>query len=60
MPGSTLTVPTVQTTRAVGVVYFRAISRKPSALSAAARNASRRIGIGVEPECAAWPTKRSR
>ena len=36
-----------------------AISRHASAVCAAARNASRRIGIGVDPECAAWPVNRS-
>src|SRR5439155_772366 len=56
--GSTLTTPTVQTTPAPGLEWRRAISRHSSAVSAAARNASRRIGIGVDPEWAAWPVKR--
>ena len=42
-----------------GVEWRSAISRQASAVCAAARNASRRIGIGVDPECAAWPMKRS-
>ncbi len=42
----------------VSVEWRVAISRHSSAVCAAARKASRRIGIGVDPECAAWPVNR--
>ena len=57
--GSTFTVPTVHTMPASGVEWASAISRQAIAVSAAARKASRRMRMGVEPECAACPTKRS-
>ena len=52
MPGSVLQLPTVHTPPC-----RRAISRISSPSLAAAPKASRRRSIGVEPACAAWPTR---
>src|SRR3954468_21869054 len=52
MPGFVTTPPIVQT--APSPVRF-AISRISSSSRAAPASASRRLSIGVEPACAAWP-----
>ena len=52
MPGLQTTPPVVQT---APPPVRRAISRISSASFAAPASASRRLSIGVEPACAAWP-----
>ena len=52
MPGRQTTPPDVQT---APFPTCAAISRSSSASFAAPASASRRLSIGVEPACAAWP-----
>jgi hypothetical protein len=54
IPGRVTQLPIVLT--APSPVRF-AISRISSASFAAAASASRRLSIGVEPACAAWPRR---